>query len=159
MTTASSIVPRLVALCVFLAPILPAGRAHGDTGRLPGVTPAQYCERWRDNALLGARQQLRGASREIQYVSVSALVEMFEHGLDRTKVFVLAGHYTVAERQFLEESALAGYDRMAAFRARHPDGAASYEEWRHAFYEECLDSTQRTSGATPGLELTPATTE
>ena len=87
---------------------------------------------------------------------MSTLMEMIEHGVDGTKVFVLAGRYTFAERQFLEESALAGYDRMAAFRAEHPNEVASYEGWRHAFYEECLDSTRRTSRTTQYQELTAA---
>ena len=79
---------------------------------------------------------------------MSTLMEMIEHGVDGTKVFVLAGRYTFAERQFLEESALAGYDRMAAFRAEHPNEVASYEGWRHAFYEECPANVQ--SNAVPG---------
>jgi hypothetical protein len=127
MTKTNPVVPRLLTLCVSLSAILPASHVYSDTGPILGVTPTQYCERWRDNALLGAKQQLQGATREVQYVSVSTLVEMIEHGIDRAKVFVLAGQYTSAERQFLEGSALAGYDRMAAFRAEHPDEVALRE--------------------------------
>jgi len=159
MTKTNPVVPRLLTLCVSLSAILPASHVHSDTGPILGVTPTQYCERWRDNALLGAKQQLQGATREVQYVSVSTLVEMIEHGIDRAKVFVLAGQYTSAERQFLEESALAGYDRMAAFRAEHPDEVANYEKWQQAFYEECLDSTRRTSRARQGEGFPPAVRE
>ena len=159
MSASNPVVPRLLALCVSLVAILPAGHVHSDLDPILGVTPTRYCERWRDNVLLGAKQQLRGATREVQYVSMSTLVEMIEHGNDRAKVFVLAGQYTFAERQFLEESALAGYDRMAAFRAEHPDEVANYEKWQRDFYEECLDSTRRTSRATPGESLTPAIKE
>lgn len=159
MTKCNPAIPRLLTLCVSLSAILSASHAHSDASLILGVTPTQYCERWRDNALLGARQQLRGATRDIQYVNVSTLVEMIEHGIDRAKVFLMAGQYTHAERQFLEESALAGYDRMAAFRAEHPDGVAHYETWQRDFYEECLDSVRRTSRATRGEGLTPTITE
>jgi hypothetical protein len=159
MTKSSPVVPRLLTLCVSLSALLPASHVHGDTTPILGVTPTQYCERWRDNALLGARQQLRGATREVQYIDLSTFVEMIEHGIDRTKVFVMAGQYTRTERQFLEESALAGYDRMAAFRAEHPDEVANYEKWQRDFYEECLDSSRRTSRATQGEGLTPAIKE
>jgi hypothetical protein len=136
----NSIVPRLLALGVSVSALLSASRVHSEVRSLLGVAPTQYCERWRDNALLGARQQLRGASREVQYVNVPTLVEMIEHGIDRTKLFVMAGAYTPAERQFLEDSILAGYDRMAAFRAAHPDERANYETWQGELYEECLAS-------------------
>ena len=62
MTTTYPAGPRLLALCVLLSAFLPASRAHGDTGSILGVAPTQYCERWRDNALLGAKQYLRGAT-------------------------------------------------------------------------------------------------
>jgi hypothetical protein len=153
------ITPGLLALCVSLSAIVSASHVHGEVSSLLDVAPAQFCERWRDNALLGARQQLRGASREVQYVSVSTLVEMIEHGIDRTKVFVMAGQYTPAERQFLEESTLVGYDRMAAFRAAHPDEGANYEKWHRELYAECLDTSRQAPRSNPGDELTTAIKE
>jgi hypothetical protein len=155
----NSIVPRLLALGVSVSALLSASRVHSEVRSLLGVAPTQYCERWRDNALLGARQQLRGASREVQYVNVPTLVEMIEHGIDRTKLFVMAGAYTPAERQFLEDSILAGYDRMAAFRAAHPDERANYETWQRELYEECLASSQQLSLPTQGNGLPPALKE
>ncbi len=73
MTKTHAVVPRLLAFGVLLLAVLPASRVHGDTGSFLGVTSTQYCERWRDNALPGAKQCLRGATREVQYVSVSTL--------------------------------------------------------------------------------------
>ena len=90
---------------------------------------------------------------------MSTLAEMIEPGIDRTKVFVMAGHYTPAERQFLEESTLVGYDRTAAFRAAHPDEAANYEKWHRELYEECLDSSRQASRALQGDEPTTAIKE
>src|SRR5438132_7521402 len=107
MTMRNSIVPRLLALGVSVSALLAASGVHSEVSSLLGVAPTQYCERWRDNALLGAGQQLRGASREVQYVNVPTLVEMIEHGIDGTKLFVMAGEYTPTERQFLEDSTLA----------------------------------------------------
>ena len=159
MTTRNPIVPKLLALGVSVSALVPASGVHSEVSSLLGVAPTQYCERWRDNALLGAGQQLRGASREVQYVNVPTLVEMIEHGIDRTKLFVMAGQYTPAERQFLEESVLAGYDRMAAFRSAHPDERANYETWQRELYEECLASSQQRSQATHGNGLTPALKE
>ena len=151
--------PRLLTLCVSVSALLSARHVHSEVGSLLGVAPAQYCERWRDNALLGARQQLRGASREVQYVNVPTLVEMIEHGIDWTKLFLMAGKYTPAERQFLEESTLAGYDRMAAFRAAHPDEGANHEKWQRELYEQCLANSRQQSRATQGNELTSAIKE
>src|SRR5437899_11758474 len=90
MTMRNSIVPKLLALGVSVSALLPASGVHSEVSSLLGVEPTQYCERWRDNALLGARQQLRGASRDTQYVNVATLEEMIEHGMDRTKLSVMA---------------------------------------------------------------------
>jgi hypothetical protein len=159
MTSRNPVVPKLLALGVSLSALLPASGVHSEVSSLLGVAPTQCCERWRDNALLGARQQLRGASREIQYVNVATLVEMIEHGIDRTKLFVMAGEYTPAERQFLEGSILAGYDRMAAFRSAHPDQRPNYKTWQGELYEQCLASSEQQSQATQGNGLTPALKE
>jgi hypothetical protein len=86
-------------------------------------------------------------------VNVSTLLEMLEHGADGKKLFVMAGQYIPEERKFLEESTLAGYDRMAAFRAAHPDASVNHEKWRRELYEECLASSRHRS---QGNELTPA---
>jgi hypothetical protein len=138
MTPKNPVTPKLLALCVAAPALLPTSHAYSEVDSLLGLEPAQYCEHWRDNALLGARQQLRGASREIQYVNVSTLLEMLEHGADGKKLFVMAGQYIPEERKFLEESTLAGYDRMAAFRAAHPDASVNHEKWRRELYEEAL---------------------
>lgn len=156
MTTRNPIVPKLLALGVSVSALLSASRVHSEVSDRLGVTPTQYCQRWRDNALLGAGQQLRGASREVRYVNVPTLVEMIEHGIDGTKLFVMSGEYTPAERHFLEGSILAGYDRMAAFRSAHPDEHANYETWRGELYEECVARFQQHSPATEGNGLTPA---
>src|SRR5262249_9728949 len=71
MTSRNPVAPKLLALGVSVSALLPASGVHSEVSSLLGVAPTQYCERWRDNALLGARQQLRGASREIQYVNVA----------------------------------------------------------------------------------------
>ena len=155
----NSIVPRLLALGVSVSALLSASRVHSEVRSLLGVAPTQYCERWRDNALLGAGQQLRGASREVRYVNVPTLVEMIEHGIDGTKLFVISGEYTPAERHFLEASVLAGYDRMVAFRSAHPDERADYEAWREELYEECVARFQQQSQATEGNGLTPSLKE
>jgi hypothetical protein len=159
MTTRNPIVPKLLALGVAVSALLSASRVQSEVRSVLGVAPTQYCERSRDNALLGARQQLRGASREVQYVNVPTLVEMIEHGIDRTKLLVMAGEYTPAERQFLEDSMLVGYDRMAAFRAAHPDERANYETWQRELYEECLASFQQLSQPTQGNGLPPVLKE
>jgi len=159
MTTRNPIVPRLLALRVSVSALLAASGVHSEVSSLLGVAPTQYCERWRDNALLGARQQLRGASREVQYVNVPTLVEMIEHGIDRTKLLVMAGAYTPVERQFFEDLIFVGYDRMAVFRAAHPDERANYETWQQELYEECRASSQQQSQPTQGNGLTPAVKE
>ena len=64
MTPRRPIIRQLLTLCVSASAIASASHVHSEVSSLLDVTPDQFCERWRDNALLGARQQLRGASRE-----------------------------------------------------------------------------------------------
>jgi hypothetical protein len=103
-----------------------------------------YCERWRDNALAGARQQMRGATRQFQYENVATLAAMKEHGIDNARLFLVAKEYSSEERQFLEASTLAGYDRLAAFRATYPNDNLNYESWKRELFEECLSESRET---------------
>lgn len=102
----------------------------------------ERCELWVRNAMYGATQFMRGASREVEYIPMSTLVEMVEHtgGVGHAKLYILADEgYTEDERQFLENSTLFGYDAMSKWKAHNASPAPSHAEWRGHFAAMCLE--------------------
>jgi len=113
-----------------------------DLARMNG---AERCELWSTNAMHGARQALRGAPREIQYVSRATLIEMVEHfgavGID--KIYILEDpDYTGEERKFLESSTLFGYDAMSKWKAQFKDDKPRLWEWMDKFRSQCTEKDE-----------------
>jgi hypothetical protein len=108
---------------------------------LEKMNPTERCELWSTNAMHGAKQALRGAPRQIQYISKATLIEMVEHfgavGID--KIYILEDpDYTKEEREFLESSTLFGYDAMSKWRATYKDENPRLLEWMDQFASECI---------------------
>ncbi|MGH8679435.1 MAG: hypothetical protein ACREUQ_13930 [Burkholderiales bacterium] len=104
----------------------------------------ERCELWMGNAMYGATQFIRGASREVEYIPVSTLVEMLEHtgGVGNDKLYILADEgYTEDEREFLEKSTLFGYDAMSKWKSRNASLLPGHDEWQRHFVALCLEST------------------
>jgi len=107
---------------------------------LAKMSAAERCELWSTNAMHGARQALRGAPRQIQYISIPTLMEMVEHfgavGID--KIYILEDpEYTSEEREFLESSTLFGYDAMWKWKAQYRDDMPLLLEWKDRFMSQC----------------------
>ena len=108
---------------------------------LDKASKAERCDAWSINAKHGATQFLRGAPRQIQYISEATLVEMVEHfgGVGSDKIYILEDeNYTLAEREFLEGSTLFGYDAMSKWKDKHDDQQPRLSEWVHQFETQCM---------------------
>ena len=112
---------------------------------LAKMSPAERCELWSTNAMQGARQALRGAPRQIQYISIATLMEMVEHfgAVGSDKIYILEDpDYTLEERAFLESSTLFGYDAMWKWKARYKDDQPRLSEWAEQFMMQCTREGQ-----------------
>jgi hypothetical protein len=127
-------------LIVMVFGLLVSTAAFGNG--LAQMDKTERCTVWVTNAMLGATQYVRGASREVQYVSRSTLVEMLMHhgGVAPDKIYLMADDgYTEEEREFLEESTLFGYDAMSSRRSRNVGPAPRQAEWQRNLMAMCLE--------------------
>ncbi len=111
--------------------------------KLAEMNKAERCNSWVTNAMHGATQAMRGASREVQYISKGVLFEMLTHsgGLATDKIYILASEeYTQDERDFLENSTFFGYDAMLNWQARNTDRGPSRQEWQRNLMAACLEN-------------------
>ena len=102
----------------------------------------ERCAAWVTNAMHGATQFMRGASREVKYIPRSALYDMLSHsgGLARDKIYILADEgYTEDEREFLEKSTLFGYDAMSSWKSRNADLGPARNQWQRSLMAMCLE--------------------
>jgi hypothetical protein len=109
---------------------------------LAEMNKTERCVSWVTNAMHGATQHMRGASRDVQYISESTLFEMLAHsgGLARDKIYILADEgYSEDERAFLEKSTLFGYDAMSNWRSRNVGMGPSRNQWTQNLMEMCLE--------------------
>ena len=125
------------AIFLILGLLLSTAVSANDLARM---SPHERCKLWSTNAVHGVRQALRGAPRQIQYISEATLMEMVEHfgvvGID--KIYVLEDpDYTPQEREFLERSTLFGYDAILQWKARYKDDAPYLGEWMDHFMSLC----------------------
>ena len=128
-------------LIVMVFGLLVSTAAFGNG--LAQMDKTERCTVWVTNAMLGATQYVRGASREVQYVSRSTLVEMLMHhgGVAPDKIYLVADDgYTEEEREFLEESTLFGYDAMSSRRSRNVGPAPRQAEWQRNLMAMCLEN-------------------
>jgi len=110
---------------------------------LAEMDKTERCATWVTNAMLGASQFVRGASRELQYIPRSTLAEMLMHfgGVASDKIYILADEgYTEEEREFLEKSTLFGYDAMSSQKSRNVDTAPKQGEWQRVLMSTCLEN-------------------
>jgi hypothetical protein len=100
------------------------------------------CAEWVSNAMYGATQFMRGASREVEYIPRSTLVDMLTRvgRVGHDKIYILADEdYTEDERGFLEKSALFGYDAMSSWESRNPGVGPRRDEWQQQLMAMCLE--------------------
>ena len=110
--------------------------------RIANLGDNDRCSFWARNALYGATQFMRGASRDVEFISRDVLVEMMkdDRRVGREKLYILTEESdTEAERGFLEDAALFGYDAMSIWKARNANRVPVRDKWRQHFLETCLD--------------------
>ena len=116
--------------------------AFGD--RVNNMGEIDRCAFWARNAMYGASQYMRGAPRDVEFISRTTMVEMLADGsgMGRDKLYILIEENdTEAERGFIEDSTLFGYDAMSIWKARNADIQPVRDEWRQHFLATCLDHT------------------
>ena len=124
---------------VFMVGLILSTTVYGND--LVNASKAEQCDAWSMNAKHGATQFLRGAPRQIQYISLPALIEMIEHfgGVSSDKIYILEDeNYSVAEREFLESSTLFGYDAMSKWKDQYSNDQPRLSEWVQQFETQCM---------------------
>ena len=110
--------------------------------RIADMGQTDRCAFWARNAMYGASQYMRGAPRDVEFISRGNLVEMMQdsQGVGREKLYIMIEEsYTEAERGFLEDSTLFGYDAMSIWKARNANMLPVRDEWRQHFLATCLE--------------------
>jgi len=116
--------------------------AFGD--RIVDMGDNARCSFWARNAMYGATQYMRGASRDVEFISRGVLVDMMKNDrrVGREKLYILTEEDdTEAVRGFLEDAALFGYDAMSIWKSRNANALPVRDQWRQHFLATCLDST------------------
>ncbi len=109
---------------------------------LAEMNKTERCTAWVTNAMHGATQFMRGASRDVQYISRNTLFDMLTHsgGLARDKIYILEDDgYTQDERVFLEKSTQFGYDAMSSWESRNVGLGPSRNQWQQSLMAMCLE--------------------
>ncbi len=110
---------------------------------LAEVAGTERCVSWARNAMYGATQSMRGASRQVEFVTRASLLEMLTQssGLGRDKLYILVeDNDSEDERGFLEQSTLFGYDAMSSWKMHNTGYGPTRDEWRQHFMTTCLES-------------------
>lgn len=114
--------------------------AFGDGFGAMGQT--ERCASWVSHAMYGATQSMRGASREVEFVPRSNLVELLarSRSLGGNKLYILVDEQdTEGERSFMERSILFGFDAMTDWQSRNAGMSPRRDEWQRNFMAMCLD--------------------
>jgi len=109
---------------------------------LADMSDNERCAFWTGNAMYGASQSMRGAAREVEFISRSTLWAILlrpETGGDK-KLYILDEEgYTDVERRFLERSTLFGYDEMSFWKSRNSGRGPRADRWHERFMAMCLE--------------------
>lgn len=112
--------------------------ARADEGASPGVTVEQYCRSWARNGMMGAQVHQHGGQREIHYIDDNQLRYLLKHDAAGDNLYLMKEDYTPAQKRYLEESLLAGFDRREKWVKEHPGETGDLTGWEEAMYQECL---------------------
>jgi hypothetical protein len=127
-------------IIVMVFGLMVSAAAFGDSPDEIGQTGR--CASWVNHAMYGATQSMRGASREVEFVARSSLVELLGRsrspGGNKLYIMVDEGD-TEGERGFMEQSILFGYDAMTYWQSRNAGISPSHDEWQRNFMAMCLD--------------------
>jgi len=113
-------------------------RVQADDSAAPATTLEQYCRSWARNAMMGASAQRRGGRREITYIDENQLRYLLKHQMAGDNLYLLKRESSPAEKRYLEESLLAGYDRMDKWAREHGQDAIDFANWEAEAFEDCM---------------------
>ncbi len=113
-------------------------RVRAEDSAMSATTLEQYCRSWARNAMMGANVQRRGGRREITYIDENQLRYMLKHQASGDNLYLLKGERSPAENRYLEESLLAGYDRMDKWASEHGKDAIDIADWEAETFEDCM---------------------
>jgi hypothetical protein len=142
-------------IIVMVLGLLVSTATFGD--RTARMGEADRCVSWVGNAMYGATQSMRGAAREVEFISRTSIVELLAHSraVGGNKLYILTDRGdTENERGLIEQPVLFGYDAMSTWKSRNAGLAPDREEWQRHFMAICLeDAGIRTSSALMSGEL------
>jgi len=127
-------------IILFACGLLLSTVAYGNG--LADMGENERCAFWTVNAMYGASQFMRGAAREVEFISRPRLREilMSAERVGSEKLYILDEEgYTDVERVFLERSALFGYDEMSFWKSRNSGGGPRPDRWHERFMAMCLE--------------------
>jgi len=133
-----SVFESCVTDTLILVPIVPL-MVNRD---ICSIFRAIRCASWVSHAMYGATQSMRGASREVEFVPRSNLVELLarSRSLGGNKLYILVDEQdTEGERSFMERSILFGFDAMTDWQSRNAGMSPRRDEWQRNFMAMCLD--------------------
>jgi hypothetical protein len=107
-----------------------------------GASKDDYCATWASNAMYGASQRMRGARREVAFITKDVMLGMIEHGVGADRLYFLDRAYSASERDFLTRSVLAGYDAMDAAEKSAPGVTRDAEAWFGRFVQQCMNQPE-----------------
>jgi hypothetical protein len=126
------------ALAWGLANVDMVQRVRADDGTAPATTLEQYCRGWARNAMMGVNVNRRGGRREITYIDENQLRYLLKHQVAGDNLYLLKGERSPAEKRYLEESLLAGYDRLGKWAREHGDAAIDVANWEAEVFADCM---------------------
>lgn len=120
-----------------LAPAL-VGQARAEEGASSTSTVEEYCRHWARNGIMGAKVHYRNGPRKITYIDENELRYLLKHQVAGDNLYLLKGDYTPEEIRYLEESLLAGYDRMGQWVREHGSETPDFAAWEETWFGACM---------------------
>lgn len=112
--------------------------ARADDAPATETTVEQYCRNWARNGIMGAKVHNRNGPRKITYIDENDLRYLLKHQVAGDNLYLLKGDYTPEETRYLEESLLAGYDRMGQWVREHGTEAPDFTAWEESWFGACM---------------------
>ena len=112
------------------------------SGNAFAMSDVERCKLWVSNAMYGATQNMRGASREIEFVPVNGLATFLSatgSGGNKKLYILFKESDSDGERGEAEQAILFGYDAMSRWRSQNTGRAPSKFEWQRNLMAACLD--------------------
>jgi hypothetical protein len=118
--------------------------ARAEDGPAQVTTLEEYCRTWSRNGMIGANVQSRGGRREITYIDENGLRYLLKHKAASDNLYLLKGDYSPAQKRYLEDSLLAGYDRMTKWASEHGKEEIDIANWEADVYAGCMKDVPET---------------